>query len=383
MVLGSNPSGPTKKPPWLAGGQEASYKRLKAGFNSLKADHIERRVLVANYLFRDSLSFDDVLLEPKYSNIESRREIDIATQLASVNLTLPIVSSPMDTVTEADMAIAMHSAGGLGIIHRYNSIEEQCLAVEKAACTNVGAAIGVSGDYLERADALVSAGVNVLCVDIAHGHHILMKNALESLKNHVGGLVHIMAGNVATLNAFNDLADWGADSVRVGIGGGSICSTRIMTGHGIPTFQSILDCARSDRDAALVADGGIRTCGDIAKALAAGADAVMLGSMLSGTDESPGEIFRVDGLPFKTYRGMASKEAQLQWRGHVSSEEGVAYRSPYKGPVDVTLDLIKKSLKSAFSYSGVKNIKEFRYNSLFTKITQSGMIESKPHILQK
>ena len=210
-----------------------------------------------------------------------------------------------------------------------------------------------------------------------------MKNALGALRDSLGDSVHIMAGNVATLKGFNDLADWGADSIRVGIGGGSICSTRIMTGHGIPTFQSILDCARSDRDASLVADGGIRTCGDIAKALAAGADAVMLGSMLSGTDESPGEIFRVDGIPFKTYRGMASKEAQIKWRGHVSSEEGVAFRSPYKGPVNTTLDLIKKSLQSSFSYSGVKNIKEFRYNSLFTQITQSGMIESKPHILQK
>ena len=338
---------------------------------------------MSHYMFRDSLSFDDVLLEPKYSNIESRKEIDISTNLEGVNLTLPIVSSPMDTVTEANMATAMNSAGGLGIIHRYNSIEAQCDEVKKSTADNVGAAIGVSGDFEERACALFDAGANVLCVDIAHGHHILMKKALDRLRSIFGDSVHIMAGNVATLNSFNDIADWGADSIRVGIGGGSICSTRIMTGHGIPTFQSILDCARSDRDAALVADGGIRTCGDIAKALAAGADAVMLGSMLSGTDESPGEIFRVDGLPFKTYRGMASKEAQLQWRGHVSSEEGVAYRSPYKGPVDVTLDLIKKSLKRAFSYSGVKNLKEFRYNSLFTKITQSGMVESKPHILQK
>ena len=340
------------------------------------------------YLFKESLSFDDVLLEPKYSNIESRKDISIATELGDVKLDLPIVSSPMDTVTETNMLRAMDLHGGLGVAHRYNDIQDQCSMIKGAksktpSANNVAAAIGVSGDYIDRATALFDAGAKILCLDIAHGHHILMKNALKELRNIFGNEVHLMAGNVATLRGFNDLSDWGADSIRVGIGGGSICSTRIMTGHGIPTFQSIIDCARSDRDAALIADGGIRTCGDIAKALAAGADAVMLGSMLSGTDESPGEIFRVDGLPFKTYRGMASKEAQIQWRGHVSSEEGVAFRAPYKGPVDTTLKLIKKSLQSSFSYSGVKNLKEFRYNSLFTKITQSGMTESKPHILQK
>ena len=343
---------------------------------------------MAEHLITSSLSFDDVLLEPKYSTIESRKEIDVTTDLNGLKLSLPIVSSPMDTVTEARMLRAMDANGGLGIVHRYNDISAQKSMINSVkrkppVARNTGAAIGVSGDYLERAEALIDSGVTVLCLDIAHGHHVLMKNALKALRSEFGNSVHLMAGNVATLRGFNDLADWGADSIRVGIGGGSICSTRIMTGHGIPTFQSILECARSDRDAALVADGGIRTCGDIAKALAAGADAVMLGSMLSGTDESPGEIFRVDGMPFKTYRGMASKEAQIQWRGHVSSEEGVAFRSPYKGPVDDTLALIKKSLQSSFSYSGVKNLREFQYSSLFTKITQSGMAESKPHILQK
>ena len=341
---------------------------------------------MSNYLFKSSLSFDDVLLEPKYSEIISRSEIDISTEIGEMRFKLPVVSSPMDTVTETDMLHAMDAAGGLGIAHRYNSIEDQCKMVSDAkgrGATYVGAAVGVSGDFVERAESLADAGVSVLCIDIAHGHHVLMKNAINTIKNRLGDTVHIMAGNVATLRGFNDLADWGADSIRVGIGGGSICSTRIQTGHGIPTFQSVFECSRSDRDAALIADGGIRTPGDIAKALAIGADAVMLGSMLSGTDESPGEIFHVGGLPYKTYRGMASKEAQIQWRGHVSSEEGVAYRSPYKGSVNDSLGLIEKSLKSSFSYSGVKNLKDFRYNSLFTRITQSGMAESRPHILQK
>jgi IMP dehydrogenase len=385
-VLGSSPRRPTIYfTPLAQRSERDSYKAVVLG-SIPRGRTTKGEMRLSYYLFRDSLSFDDVLLEPKYSDIESRKEIDLSTQIGTttaIDLLFPVVSSPMDTVTESEMASAMHRAGGLGIIHRYNTIEAQCEAVTGASAKNVGAAIGVTGDFEERACALFDAGATVLCVDIAHGHHILMKKALHRLKSIFEDAVHIMAGNVATLRAFNDLADWGADSIRVGIGGGSICSTRIMTGHGVPTFQSVLDCSRSDRDAAIIADGGIRTCGDIAKALAAGAEAVMLGSMLSGTDESPGEIFRVDGKPFKTYRGMASKEAQIQWRGHVSSEEGVAYRSPYKGPVTDTLELVKKSLQSSFSYSGVKNMKEFRYNSLFTKITQSGMAESKPHILQK
>jgi len=292
----------------------------------------------------------------------------------------------MDTVTETAMANAMCAAGGLGIIHRYNTIEQQVALVDaakKLGAVNVGAAIGVSGDFLERAKALYDIGANVLCIDIAHGHHSLMKNAIKEIKKMLGDTVHIMAGNVATLRAFNDLADWGADSIRVGIGGGSICSTRIMTGHGVPTFQSVLDCAASDRKAALIADGGIKTCGDIAKALAAGADAVMLGSMLSGTEETPGDTFFVDGVKYKTYRGMASKEAQISWRGHTSSEEGVSSKSRFKGSVDETLELISKSLRSAFSYSGSTSLNDFRAGSLFLKITQSGMAESKTHILQK
>ncbi len=231
-----------------------------------------------------TLSFDDVLLVPQFSDIQSRtEEVDLRSDLGKISLSLPIISSPMDTVTEREMAVAIAGQGGVGIIHRYNSIEEQVL---QAQGTNVvaGAAIGVSGDYLERAAALLNAGVNILCVDIAHGHHVLMRHALTTLRNTFGYDVHIMAGNVATLEAVNDLSDWGADSVRIGIGGGSICSTRIQTGHGMPTLQSIIECAATDRDVTLIADGGIRNSGDICKALAAGADFVMLGSMLSGTD---------------------------------------------------------------------------------------------------
>ena len=193
-----------------------------------------------------------------------------------------------------------------------------------------------------------------------------------------------MAGNVATLEAFNDLSDWGADSIRVGIGGGSICSTRIQTGHGVPTLQSVIDCAASDRGAALIADGGIKNSGDIVKALAAGADFVMLGSMLAGTDEAPGEVLRgPDGQLKKVYRGMASKEAQNDWRGRISSIEGVAHVIPCKGPVEETLHEIATGIRSGLSYSGAINIPELQAKSVFIKQTSQSTFESSTHITKR
>ena len=330
-----------------------------------------------------TLSFDDVLLVPQYSDIQSRtEEVDLSSSLGKISLTLPIISSPMDTVTESEMAAAMSKQGGVGIIHRYNSIEDQAQLVQRANSVS-GAAIGVSGDYLDRAAALLEAGVDILCVDIAHGHHALMRHALTTLRNTFGYDVHIMAGNVATLDAVNDLSDWGADSVRVGIGGGSICSTRIQTGHGMPTLQSIIECAATDRDVTLIADGGIRNSGDICKALAAGADFVMLGSMLSGTDEAPGEKHYDSRTAryYKAYRGMASVEAQIDWRGHTASVEGVASTVDYKGHVKDVLDGIARGTRSGLSYSGTRNIREFQARSKMIHITTSGMAESKTHIL--
>ena len=365
---------------------------------------------------KTSVCFDDVLLTPRYSSIRSRKEVDTSMPMANLKHTpnIPIVASPMDTITESAMALEMLRLGGLAIIHRYNTINEQRLIVSDVveallneshdAISGVGAAVGVSGDYLDRATALYQAGARILCVDIAHGHHTLMKTALRELRDLFGNTVHLMAGNVATLEAFNDLSDWGADSVRVGIGGGSICSTRIQTGHGMPTLQSIIDCAISDRPALLIADGGIRTSGDIVKALAAGADMVMLGSLLSGTQETPGEVLSAstgeysyttttttDGLVeyttespeptlYKKYRGMASKEAQVEWRGYQSSEEGVATTVPFKGPVKNIIDSLTKGIRSGLSYSGVCTISELQASATFTKQSYSGVSESQTHI---
>jgi len=332
---------------------------------------------------KEALTYDDVLLVPQYSDIRSRAEVSIASQLGTHEFRLPIIASPMDTVTASPMAAAMDSSGGFGIIHRYNSIEIQCQHVESmAAEAIVGAAIGISGDYLDRATALYDTGAQILCVDVAHGHHILMKEALDELRNVFDDAVHIMAGNVATLEGYNDLVDWGADSVRCNIGGGSICSTRVQTGHGVPGLQTIIDCARSDRNAPIIADGGIRNSGDIVKALAAGADFVMLGSLLSGTDEAPGDVINGRKGNFKPYRGMASKDAQIDWRGKTSSLEGIATTVPCKGPVADVLAELARGIRSGLSYSGARTIQELQAKAQFVRQTVSGQTESATHILR-
>ena len=336
-----------------------------------------------------ALCYDDVLLKPQYSDIQSRAEIDISTNLGEgVVLTMPVLASPMDTVTEGAMAIAVGKQGGAGIVHRYNPIEQEARQVRRAKDVagdiNVGAAVGVTGDYLDRAIAVCEAGATFLCVDVAHGHHLLMKGSLHQLRNLIGDKFHIMAGNVATLEGINDLADWGATSVRCNIGGGSICSTRVQTGHGMPGLQTILDCAQTDRDVAIIADGGIRNSGDIVKALAAGADAVMCGSLFAGSTEAPGEIFRdTDGSVWKSYRGMASKEAQTDWRGRYASLEGVATRIPYQGKVIDTLTELDRGIRSGLSYSGARSLDEFRAKAEFIKQTNSGLAESQTHILTR
>ena len=334
------------------------------------------------------LAFDDVLLQPQYSTIESRNDVNLSQNLGSdIVLDIPIISSPMDTITEVKMAAAMFQVGGLGVIHRYNSIEEQAAMVRDVLTNghcNVGAAIGVTGDFEERSCALYDAGANILCLDVAHGHHILMERALKTLKDIYGNGVHLMAGNIATLEGFNDLADWGADSIRCGIGGGSICTTRIQTGHGVPGIATIFECAKSDRDAKIIADGGIKNSGDIVKALGAGADFVMLGSLVAGTTESSGQIITyTDGSRRKAYRGMASEKAQKAWKGKSSTPEGVATNVPYQGSVKNIIKDLVGGIKSGCSYSGARNLKELRAKAIFCKQTGAGIYESSPHILKR
>tara|TARA_Y100000034_G_scaffold80897_1_gene96993 strand:+ start:466 stop:1521 length:1056 start_codon:yes stop_codon:yes gene_type:complete len=343
-----------------------------------------------NIKMRQTYCYDDVLVEPKYSELTSRTQVNLSSPLFNSgtgydNLTLPVISSPMDTVTEDEMAFMMSSSGGLGVIHRYNTIKEQAILVKKVkikGVENLGAAVGVTGDYIDRAHTLCDAGVNLVCVDIAHGYHVLMKNALKSLRSVLGDKIHIMAGNVATLDAFEALADWGADSIRVGVGGGSLCSTRIVSGHGIPSLQSVLDISRTTYETKIIADGGIRNTGDMVKALAAGADFIMVGSMLSGTDQTPGQIFtNMKGESYKVFRGMASFDAQKDWRGKSSTPEGISTTVPYRGNVEEILKDVRGGLSSGLSYSGARNLSELRSKATFVLQSNAAQLESSTHIL--
>tara|TARA_B100001057_G_scaffold491140_1_gene580779 strand:- start:4549 stop:5583 length:1035 start_codon:yes stop_codon:yes gene_type:complete len=344
-------------------------------------------------MFRKTVCFDDVLLMPQYSDINSREEIDLSTKLGDHKFRLPIVSSPMDTVTESAMALSMFEHGALGVIHRYNTSKEQCEIIRDVASvleetsssniSKISAAIGTSEGFSSRIRFLHECGVRIFCIDVAHGHHALVERSIKDLRGVFGDNVTIIAGNVAAPKAFEDLSHWGADAIRVGIGGGSICSTRIQTGHGVPTLQSVFDC-RDAGDADLIADGGIKTAGDVVKCLAAGADMVMLGSMLAGTDETPGQVFQSsDNKRYKVYRGMASPEAQIAWRGKARSLEGISTTVPYKGEVEKILNNLHKNIKSGLSYSGARNLSEFRAKAQFIRQTQSGLSESRTHILTK
>lgn len=343
-------------------------------------------------MFREALTYDDVLLEPQFSDIESRKEVNIGNWLDEERglwFNLPLIASPMDTVCEDKMAITIGKMGGLGIVHRYNTIDKQCEIAEiisnEIPTSKFGCAIGITGDYLERADALVEGGVKILCLDVAHGDHVLMKSALITLREKLGNDVHLMAGNVATLEGVDNLASWGANSIRVGIGGGSICSTRIQTGHGVPSLDSVIQCTRTNYNVAIIADGGIKTSGDIVKALAARADFAMLGSILAGSSDTPGEVFvsARNGDATKVYRGMASKDAQMDWRGKSSSLEGISTTIPYKGETSEIINQLENGIRSGFSYSGARTINQLWYKARFVKQTSAGTRESDTHILYK
>ena len=290
------------------------------------------------------------------------------------------------------MASTMLTSGGLGVLHRYNTTEQQaslvrdlrdCLEEKSSDISSIAVAVPAGHDSLKRSSALYDAGARIFCVDIAHGHHVLMEKTIKSLRDKFAEGITVVAGNVATVEGYMDLSDWGADAVRIGIGGGSICSTRIQTGHGVPTFQSVLNCRDAD-GATIIADGGIKTSGDIVKALAAGADMVMLGSMLAGTEESPGQVFsRADGKKYKVYRGMASVEAQMDWRGEAKSLEGISTTIPFKGSVKNILATIAQNLRSGLSYSGCRSIVELQARCEFIKQTPAGQSESSTHILSR
>ena len=469
--------------------------------------------------FREGLTFDDVLLVPKYSDITSRSQTDLSTKLSrNISLNIPFVSANMDTVTESAMAVTMARAGGIGIIHRFLTIQEQSHEVLKVKrsgsvmienpysintdksiqdaldyaeemevsgllvvdsesklvgivterdllfadknkkisdvmskdmvtakpgvalddakkilhqhrieklpivddsgkikglitskdITNnadyphaskdrkgrplVGAAVGVKGDFLERSESLLEAGVDVLVVDIAHGHS---ENAISTVRNIKKAFpdCELIAGNIATAQGVEDLIKAGVDAVKVGVGSGSICITRVITGSGVPQLTAVIDCAKigKDNDIPIISDGGTRTSGDATKALAAGASSVMVGSMLGGTDESPGTVLTKNGKRFKVYRGMASLAASLGRKsketGSMSFDddlndyvaEGVEAMVPYKGTVNDILKQLTGGVRSGLSYCGAHTITQMQQNAEFIKMSRAGFAESQPH----
>ena len=469
--------------------------------------------------FKEGLTFDDVLLVPKYSDITSRSQTDLSTKLSrNISINIPFVSANMDTVTESLMAMAMARAGGIGIIHRFLPIQEQAdevlkvkrsgsvmienpysispdksiqdaldyaenkdisgllvvdsntkligiiterdllfanrndhihdvmtkdvvtakpgvtldeakeilhkhrieklpivddsgiikgLITSKDITNNedypnaskdkkgrplVGAAVGVKGDFLERSESLLEAGADVLVVDIAHGHS---ENALSTVRNIKKAFpdCELIAGNVATAQGTEDLIKAGVDAVKVGVGSGSICITRVITGSGVPQLTAVLDCAKigKDHDIPIISDGGTRTSGDATKGLAAGASSVMIGSMLGGTDESPGTVLTKNGKRFKVYRGMASLAASIgrksKLTGSISLDddlndyvaEGVEAMVPYKGTVTDMLKQLTGGVRSGLSYCGAHTILQMQNNAEFIKMSRAGFAESQPH----
>ena len=356
---------------------------------------------------KTALTYDDIQLVPSFSNIKSRQNINLRTMLSErYGLINPIVASPMDTVCEFDMALKMAQLGGVGCIHRFMSITHQCDIVEelqKAIHSDepfniaedwgvmydtwhaeipqvpIMAAIGVQEEDKKRAKALVESGANVLLIDVAHGDHQNVIDMIDWCKRQDDLVdVDIIAGNIATAEAAELLQTYGADGLRVGIGGGSLCTTRIKTGFGVPNVTSLEDIAKVS-NVPIMADGGLRSSGDISKALAVGADNVMLGSLLAGTDESPGKILETSKGLYKRYRGSASLETKVSHGQAARNVEGESTTIPYKGGVKFIINGLLDGVKSALSYAGADNLKN--YNPNYVVVTNAGQNEAKPHLL--
>lgn len=332
------------------------------------------------------LTFDDVLIMPAKSEVRSRRDPDLKSKLTKTKfISTPIISANMDTVTESKMAIAMSKMGGLGVLHRFMNIDQQVAEIIKVKETGaeiISASIGVNAEFKERAEALIKAGVNLMTIDIAHGHSIQMMETLKWLKDKFANL-EVIAGNLATPDAAIDLIEAGADAIKVGIGPGSMCTTRIITGCGVPQLTAIALCAEAAEKygVPIIADGGIRTSGDMVKAFCAGASTIMLGSMLSGTIETPGDI--VNGK--KQYRGMASKKAQVSWRGDMPTgmaPEGESTFVTVKGHVEDVILELTGGIRSGMSYINATTIEEMKLKALFMEMSANGIRESRAHGVQ-
>lgn len=359
-------------------------------------------------MIKEYLTFDDVLLLPNYSEVLPS-EVILKTRLTkNISLNIPLVSSAMDTVTEEEMAICMALNGGIGIIHKNMSIESQVKQVKSVKEFNdfseysnyncdvngklvVGAAVSVNENSLGKIDALYGAGCDVVVIDSAHGHSLSVLNLVKEVKAKYENK-DLIVGNVVTKEAIKDLAKLKVDAIKVGIGSGSICTTRIVSGVGAPQLTALRQCIKEARkyDIPIIADGGIRYSGDIVKAMAAGASTVMLGSMLAGHEQSPGEVVIVDGNKFKSFVGMGSEVAMKRGGGDRYFQaglkkfvpEGVEALKEYKGDVNDTVYQILGGIRSGMGYNGAQTVKNLFDNANFVRISHSSILESHPHSIQ-
>jgi IMP dehydrogenase len=347
------------------------------------------------YSNEQALTYDDVLIVPNYSEVVPSDTVLKTKFSRNIDLEIPIVSSAMDTVTESSMAIEVAKLGGIGVIHKNLSIEQQVSKVQKVKdlSLKVAAAIGVSEQEFIRAQKLIEAGVDAIVVDTAHGHSKGVLLMVQRIKEDFPQ-VDVVAGNVATKEACRDLIERGVDAIKIGIGPGSICTTRIVAGVGFPQLQAIINCESicSEHFIPCIADGGVKHSGDIVKALAVGASSVMLGSLLAGTDEAPGEKTSFEGKVYKDYRGMGSLGAMvLGSKDRYGQEcvgnqklvpEGIEGRVIYRGSVSENIHQLVGGIRSGMGYVGAQTLKELNYKARFIRISTSGLKESHPHNIE-
>ncbi len=338
-----------------------------------------------------SYTFDDVLIRPRESSMEPR-EADVKTFLAKgFSLDIPLISAAMDKVSDAKMAIALGAMGGLAIIHRNQTAQEEVSMVKKAKKAGVKVGAACSPFDTERARMLIDAGADVLAIDSAHGHNLNVINGAKKIKD-IAGKVPVLVGNIATAEAAAELVQF-ADGIKVGIGPGSICTTRIVSGVGVPQLSALLEVIPVAKKAGVpvIADGGMRNSGDIAKALGAGASIAMLGNLLAGTDAAPGKIVKIGGKKFKEYRGMGSravlKEGQANDRYLGKSKrivpEGVSALVPYAGKLEDVVNTLVGGLQVSMGYVGARNLGEFADRVEFQLVSGRSVKENNPHSLAK
>ena len=347
-------------------------------------------------LIKEALTFDDVLLLPRFSSVVPS-QTNLNVNLSNlIELKLPFISSAMDTVTESKMAIAMNKLGSLGVIHRNlkRNVQSNEVLKVKNKKFKVGAAIGTSDDDLIRAKMLIDSGVDLLVIDTAHGHSKKVLDILKKVRK-INLNIPICVGNIATGEAAKKLYNSGADIIKVGIGPGSICTTRMVAGIGVPQISAIMEVKKklNKKNIKIISDGGIKFSGDIAKALAAGADSIMMGSIFAGTEESPGKKFKYKGKLYKQYRGMGSigamsaGSANRYFQKNYKDKskfvpEGVEGRVEYKGKVSKIIYQLQGGLRSSMGYIGAKNLKEINNKAKFVKITKAGFYESMVHSVE-